>query len=149
VRAHIRVHSAPLEVSKTQLAGRILRLYAYLYHFVFALFLLGLSLVALMSSNTLKLPILPWQGEAATQWLLWGSILGLVSIGLAVTGVFRYLFPLWALAVLIILVRGYILQPIPFSGADEFQNAMLLTAGALLAFLASLTLFTANRRRRA
>ena len=126
-----------------------MRLYAYLYHFVFALFLLGLSLVALMSSNTLKLPILPWQGEAATQWLLWGSILGLVSIGLAVTGIFRYLFPLWALAVLVVLVRGYILQPIPFSGVDEFQRAMLLTGGALLAFLASLTLFTANRRRRA
>ena len=126
-----------------------MRLYAYVYHFVFALFLLGLSLLALTSSNTLKLPVLPWQGEAATQWLLWGSILGLVSIALAVTGIFRYLFPLWALAVLAILVRGYILQPIPFAGVDEFRSAMLLTAGALLAFLASLTVFTMNRRRRA
>ena len=127
----------------------MLRLYSYLYHFVLALFLLGLALVALLSSNTLKIAALPWQGEAATQWLLWGSILGIVSVVLAVTGIFRYLFPLWALAVLVLLVRGYILQPTPFAGPDDFRNSMLLTLGAFIAFLASLTLFTMNRRRRA
>ena len=127
----------------------MLRLYSYLYHFVLALFLLGLALVALLSSNTLRLPILPWQGDEATQWLLWGSIVGIVSIILAVTGIFRYLFPLWALAVLVLMVRGYLLQPVPFSGPDEFQRVLLLIGGALIAFLASLTLFTMNRRRRA
>jgi uncharacterized membrane protein len=127
----------------------MLRLYSYLYHFVLALFLLALAVVALASANTLRIAVLPWQGEAATQWLLWGSILGILSIVLAVTGIFRYLFPLWALAVFVILVRGYILQPIPFSGPDDFRNAMLLTLGAFIAFLASLTLFRMNRRRRA
>lgn len=112
-----------------------------------ALFLLGVSLVALLSSNVLKIPILPWTGAAATQWLLWGSIFGLLSILLAVTGIFRYLFPIWALMVLAVLVRGYILQPIPFPSADEFQQAMLVTAGGLIAFLASLTLIPWNRRR--
>lgn len=125
----------------------MLRAYSYLYHFVMALFLLGLSIIALLSSNTLKIPILPWTGEAATQWLLWGSIFGLLSVVLAVTGIFRYLFPLWALAVVVILIRGYLLQPLPFSDKDEFQTAMLLTAGALIAFLASLTLFTMRPKR--
>ena len=125
----------------------MLRAYSYLYHFVLALFLLGLSLVALLSSNTLRIPILPWSGEAATQWLLWGSLLGLLSVILAITGIFRYLFPLWALAVLAILVRGYVLQPIPFADRDEFQTAMLLTFGALIAFLASLTVFTMRPKR--
>jgi hypothetical protein len=125
----------------------MLRFYSYLYHLGLALFLFGLSTVALLSSNTLKMPILPWTGAELTQWLFWGSIVGLISVGLAITGIFRYLFPLWALVVLVLLVRGYILQPIPFASTDEFQNAMLLTGGALLAFIASLTLLTIRPRR--
>jgi hypothetical protein len=125
----------------------MLRAYSYVYHVVLALFLLGIATVALLSSNTLRIPILPWTGEAATQWVFWGAILGLLSVILAVTGIFRYLFPLWALAVLVVFVRGYLLQPIPFEGKDDFQTAMLLTGGALLAFLASLTLFTMRSRR--
>jgi hypothetical protein len=125
----------------------MLRLYSYLYHFVLALFLLGLSLIALLSSNVLKIPILPWSGSQLTQFLLWGSLAGLLSIVLAVSGIFRYLFPLWCLVVLVLLIRGYLLQPIPFEGKGDFQTAMLLTFGALIAFLASLTLFTVRRRR--
>ena len=125
----------------------MLRAYSYLYHFVLALFLLGLSIIALTSSNTLKIPILPWTGDAAVQWLLWGSLFGLLSVVLAVTGIFRYLFPLYALVVVVLLIRGYLLQPIPFDGKSDFQSAMLLTAGALLAFLASLTVFTMRTRR--
>ena len=125
----------------------MLRAYSYIYHFVLALFLLGLATIALLSSNTLRIRILTWTGEAAKQWVLWGSIFGLLSVALAVTGIFRYLFPLWALAVVVVLVRGYLLQPIPFAGKDEFQTAMLMMAGAVLAFLASLTLFTMRPRR--
>jgi hypothetical protein len=125
----------------------MLRLYSYLYHLGLALFLLGLSIVALLSSSVLKMPILPWSGAELTQWLFWGSLVGLLSIVLAVTGIFRYLFPLWALIVLVFLVRGYILQPLPFAGEDEFRNALLLIFGAMLAFLASLTLFGMRPRR--
>ena len=125
----------------------MLRAYSYIYHGLFALVLLGIATIALLSSNNLKIAILPWTGDAATQWVLWGSVFGLLSVVLAVTGIFRYLFPLWALAVLVLLVRGYLLQPIPFAGKDDFQTAMLLTGGALLAFLASLTLFTLRPKR--
>ena len=125
----------------------MLRAYSYLYHFVLAVFLLGLALIALLSSNTLKISILPWSGEEATQWLLWSSLFGLLSIVLAVTGIFRYMFPLWALLVLALMIRGYLLQPIPFADRSEFQMAMLLMGGALVAFLASLTVFTRRPRR--
>lgn len=125
----------------------MLRFYSYLYHLALALFMLGLSTIALLSSNVLKIPVLPWTGSELTQWLFWGSITGLLSIVLAITGIFRYLFPLWALIVLVMLVRGYLLQPLPFDGKDEFQKVLLLIAGALIAFLASLTLFTIRPRR--
>lgn len=128
--------------------ARIFRILAYLYHLIFALYLLGISLVALISSNTLKMPFLPWSGEALTQWLLWGSVTGIVSIVLAVTGVFRFLFPLWALAMLVVLIRGFILQPYPFDDKAMFTQILWLIGGALLSFLASLTLLSLRAHRR-
>ena len=127
--------------------ARLLRVYSYLYHLALALFLLGISLVAVLSSNRLRLQYLPWSGDELTTWLLWGSILGLVSILLAISGIFRYLFPLWSLVVLVLMVRGFILQPVPFATRGDFYLAMWLLAGALLAFVASLTLLRIRPRR--
>jgi hypothetical protein len=121
--------------------------YSYLYHFALALFLLGLSSIALLSSNTLKMPMLPWTGTELTWWLLWGSVIGIVSVVLAVTGIFRYLFPLWSLIVLVLMVRGYLIQPYTFAGQDAFESTLWLLGGALLAFFASLTLFRIRPRR--
>jgi hypothetical protein len=123
--------------------------YSYLYHLVLCLFLLGISVVAMSTSNTLKLSMLPWTGADLTSWLLWGSLAGLISLILAVTGTFRFLFPLWALTVLILMVRGYIVNSYTFAGRSEFNTVMWMLAGAVLAFLASLTLFRATRTRRA
>jgi hypothetical protein len=131
------------------LFAMILRVYSYLYHLVLCLFLLGLALVALLSANTLLMPMLPWSGAGLTQWLLWGSLTGLISLALAITGVFRFLFPLWTLTVLILMVQGYLIKPYTFEGAPDFYSALILIAGALIAFLASLTLFRSRRPRRA
>jgi hypothetical protein len=125
----------------------MLRFYSYLYHLVLALFLLGLASIALISSNQLKLPMLPWSGSELNQWLLWGSLLGILSVVLAVTGIFRYLFPLWSLVVLVLMIRGFLIVPYPFANQDAFYNAMMLIGGAALAFLASLTLFRMRSKR--
>lgn len=125
----------------------ILRVYSYLYHLVLCLFLLGLAIVALISSNTLRLPMLPWSGGELTQWLLWGSLVGLISLLLAITGKFRFLFPIWALVVLFLMTQGYLLKPYSFEGTSTFYSVLVLIAGALLAFLGSLTLFRSRRRR--
>jgi hypothetical protein len=125
----------------------MLRLYSYLYHLILALFLLGVAVIAMISPNQLKMPMLPWSAPELKYWLLWGSLLGVLSIALAITGIFRYLFPLWALVVLVLMVRGYLLTPYPFPQRDAFYTALLLIAGALIAFLASLTLFRLRPRR--
>ena len=125
----------------------ILRLYSYLYHLVLALFLLGISAIALTSHSSLNLGMFPWTGETLTRYLFYGSLLGLVSLLLAITGVFRYLFPVWALVVLVLMVRGFLLAGYQFSGKDEFNRVLFLIAGALLAFFGSLTLFRAKKRR--
>ena len=129
--------------------SKILRALSYIYHLVLAIFLLGMATVALLSANQLRLEMLPWKGDDLAQWLLWGSILGILSIILAVTGIFPYLFPLYALVVFIMMFRGYMLQPYTFAGKESFYFTLWLLAGALLAFLASLTLFKFRRRRAA
>jgi hypothetical protein len=127
----------------------ILRVYSYLYHLVLCLFLLGLSLVAVSTSNTLKLTMLPWTGAELTTWLLWGSLAGLISLILAITGTFRFLFPIWTLTVFVLMVRGYLLKGYTFENKAAFYSVLWLIAGALLAFLASLTLLSVRRTRRA
>jgi hypothetical protein len=91
--------------------------------------------------------VLPWKGDELEQWLLWGSIAGLLSVILAVTGIFRYLFPVWALVVVVMMIRGYLLQPYSFGGTDPFYQTLWLIGAALLAFFASLTLFGRRKRR--
>ena len=127
--------------------GAILRAYSYLYHLALSLFLLGISAIAMMSDTNLLLPMLPWTGETLVASVFWAGIFGIASVLLAVTGFFRYLFPLWCLVVLVMMVRGYLLQGYTFSGSDEFYRVLALIAGALLAFLFSLTLFRARKRR--
>ena len=127
--------------------AKILRLLAYLFHFILALFLLGLASIALMSNRPLHLDMLPWKGENLSTWLIWGALGGLASVVLAVTGWFRYLFPLWTLVVLVLMVRGYLLQPYTFEGKDAFYQTLYLIGGALLTFLISLTLFRSRNSR--
>ena len=128
--------------------GLLLRIFAYLYHVILALLLLGLGIAALsMGKDNLNLGMLPWEGSRLTQSLLVLGVVGLLCVLLAVTGWLRFLFPLWALVILILMVRGFFLSPYTFPGEDEFQEAIWLTLGALVAFLASLTLF--GRRKRA
>lgn len=128
--------------------GAVLRLYSYLYHFVLSLFLFLLSVVVLLGGrHNLVLPMLPWQGSALTYWVLGLSLLGLLVTLLAATGVFRFLFPFWCLFVLVMMVRGFFLSPMHYTGADQFRGVVWLTVGAAGAFLSSLMLFKRRQRR--
>ncbi len=117
----------------------ILRIYSYLYELALALFFLAISFIAIASGATnLYLPMFPWQGAILNRWLLGLSLLGILATLLAMTGWFRFLFPLWALTVVILMVRGLFLGSYGFSGPDQFQGAVWLVVGAIGAFLGSL-----------
>lgn len=126
--------------------GLLLRLYSYLFHLILCLGLLGLGIAASASGKALTLPMLPWEGYKLTQALLALGVIGLVCLFGAITGLFRWLFPLWTLVVLALMVRGLFLSSFNYSGPDEFKGALWLTLGALGAFLSSLSLFTKRRR---
>ena len=125
----------------------LLRLYSYLYHLVLTLILIAISGIAIASDvHTLNLAMFPWKGDELIHWVFYGSIAGLVTIALAVTGVFRYLFPVWTLIVFVMMVRGFLILPYTFTGKDEFYKVVWLIAGAFVAFLGGLTLFRSDRK---
>jgi hypothetical protein len=106
----------------------LLRLFSYLFHGILALFLIAVSGFALASGTpSLELGMLPWTGLTLARAVLVGAIFGLITVLLAVASKWRLLFLLWSLAVVVLLIRGYI-----FSGY-HFQPGGLSTAAALTA----------------
>ena len=131
-----------------RLLGLILRVYSYVFEFFFSVLLLLLGILDASTGNTIELGMLPWKGVELTHWLTGLGVVGVICTVLAVGGWFRYLFPLWALFVFVMLFRGYFLTSYAFSGPAGFREAALLTFAALLAFIGSLTVLgRANPRR--
>jgi hypothetical protein len=122
----------------------LLRVFCYLFHTILSLALLALGLVAVTSHvSDMKLETLPWQGTQLNNLLIGLGILGLLSVLLAITGAFRLLLALWSVYVLGLLVRGvFFTSTVTFSGREDFHNWLLLVAGAILALIGSLTLFS-------
>jgi hypothetical protein len=120
----------------------LLRVCGYIYHLVLCLFLLGLAILGPASGrNNLKLPMLPWEGEALTRAVTILGAVGIVCVLLAITGKLRWLYPLWALFVFVMMFRGFFLSSYSFADASQFKFDVWLTAGALIVFLVSLSLF--------
>jgi hypothetical protein len=111
----------------------LMRVFSYLFHGLLTLFLLGLSIVALSSGQTLQLEMLPWQGRPLTWWLFAAALAGLASVILAICRKWRPLFFLWSLVVLGMMARGFFFSHYYFAGPPEFHRALYLTAGALIA----------------
>ncbi len=116
----------------------IMRIFSYLYHLILGLFLLAVGTIALFASNvTLQIRMLPWDDPTLTYLVFFGSLIGVVSLVLAVRGKTRILFRLWTLVVFVAMVYGYFFTRFGFRGADDFRNAMLLMLGALIAVVGS------------
>jgi hypothetical protein len=122
-----------------------MRFYSYIFHGLFALFMLGISGIAMASGTPLHLDMLPWTGPAGTHILMAAGAIGIVVILLALKGTFRFLFFLWSLAVFAMLVKGFFLSPYQFDGG--FKAAALLTLGALLAILGAWFVMTRSTAR--
>ena len=113
----------------------LMRYFAYLFHIVLALLLLALSGVAISTgTGSLRLGMLPWSGETLNYVLIGSALFGLLTVALAMKGVLRFLFLIWAFLVFVILVKGYIFSRYTFQ-PNEFRIALYLIGGSLLALL--------------
>jgi hypothetical protein len=115
------------------LVKALLRLFAWVYHGVLALFLLALSGLAIAADmHSLKLRMFPWEGESLTWWLLGLSLTALILVVLSIRRVARSVFFVWALAIFVFQAKIYIFSGYHFGGGD-FRTALYLIAGAALA----------------
>ena len=111
----------------------LLRFFSYLFHGILALFLVAISGLTLASgAQNLHLGMLPWTGSTLTVVVFLGSICGLVTLVLAVRGVLRPLFFIWSLAVVVLMVKGYIFSSYHFA-AGEARTSGYLMAASLVA----------------
>jgi hypothetical protein len=118
--------------------GLLLRFYSYLFHLAASFFFLALGFVSAVSSSPLHLDAIGLPPEKALLGVFALGLVGLVSTLLALTGTFRLLFPAWAAVVLWLMIKGFFLSPMAFSGPADFRWAILLTLAAVGAFFGAL-----------
>ena len=110
----------------------LLRIFSYFFHALLTLFLLAVSGLTLVSSpGSLHLGMLPWTGPTLVYVVFLGALTGLACLVLALFNRLRALFFVWSLAVLVLMVKGYI-----FSGyhlaPGEARTALYLIAAAFV-----------------
>jgi hypothetical protein len=127
--------------------GILLRLYSYVFHLALSAFLTGAALIAATSHQELSLGMLPFDSEHMISRVALLGLLGLVCTLLAITRVFRYLFPLWAALVLYLMVSGFLFSSYSFAGSSAFKTGMWLMLGALAAFFGALWVLKPRRGR--
>ena len=111
----------------------IVRYYSYIFHGLLALFLIGVSGMALaVSPASLRLDMLPWTGATLTYVVFFCGLFGLLTVVLAFFRKMPVLFFVWSLVVLIMMIKGYIFSGYGFE-PGAFSTAVELTVGALLA----------------
>ena len=127
----------------------IVRLFSYVYHTLLALFLIAVSGLSLATGQSLHLDMLPWTGSTLTWTLLLASIVGLVTVLLAVSGALRFPFFLWSLIVAGFLIRGFLFTGYRFEpGSGGVKTAVYLIVGSLIALLGALWQMMQRSERR-
>ena len=128
--------------------GFLLRVWSYVFHLVLSAFLLGIAMLASSSHAALKLAgLLPFTDEKMITGVVTLGIIGLLSTLLAITGIFKYLFPVWTAIVLYLMTKGVIFSSYSFAGESAFKAMLWLLFGALGAFFGGLWVLKPRRGR--
>ncbi len=126
----------------------LLKFYAYLFHWVLSTFLIGLAILAASGHQMLRLDMLPFEQPVLVSRISLMSLIGFISIFLALLRIFQIVFPLWSLALLVLFVWGFFFTSYSFKGPIGFGGALLLIVMTIMAFIGSLTVLMPKRRDR-
>jgi len=126
----------------------LLKLYAYLFHLGLSTFLIGIAILAKASHQALHLEMLPFNQERMISRVSMLSLAGFICIFLALVRIFEFVFPLWSLAVVVLMIWGFFFTSYSFNGIHGLGWAVLLIVAAVLAFFGSIVVLMPQRRRR-
>lgn len=121
--------------------GKILRLFGYVASGGLCFFLIGMSLVVLLSdSGSFSLELVPWwTGRELAKWLLGAGLFGLLASSLAASGRLPVLQLLWTAAVFGTLAYGFYWSNYKWEDYDGFRSSLNMTGAAFTAFVGSIT----------
>ena len=126
----------------------LLKFYAYLFHWALSTLLIGMAILAASSHQMLRLDMLPFEQPVLVSRISLMSLIGFISIFLALLRIFQIVFPLWSLALLVLFIWGFFFTPYSFKGPIGFGGALLLIVMTIMAFIGSLTVLMPKRRDR-
>lgn len=113
--------------------GYLLRFYSYIFHLLLSLFLLSVASIAVASHQSLNMLMLPFPQDTMLRGLFTLGAIGLLATVLAITNMFKYLFPIWGAIVVYLIIRGLFFSTYIFPNAAMFHGALWLTLAALFA----------------
>jgi hypothetical protein len=126
----------------------LFKFYAYLFHLALSAFLIGIAILSTASRQPLHLEMTPFDQEKMISRVSLLSLIGFICIFLALVRIFEFVFPLWSLAVVVLMVWGFFFTSYSFHGLRGLEWALLLILGALLAFFGSVLVLLPKRRKR-
>jgi Na+/glutamate symporter len=130
------------------LLSGLLKVYAYAFHLALSGFLLGIAILARKSHQPLHMEMMPFDQARMISRVSMLSLLGLTCIFLALVRIFEFVFPLWSLAVVVLMVWGFFFTPYAFGGLGGLEWALTLIAASLVAFFGSILVLLPQRRNR-
>jgi len=125
--------------------GLLLRLYSYLFHLVLSVFLLGLGGISASTRQPLNLRMLPFTQEDVVRGIVVLGAIGFFSTLLALTRVFKYLFPIWAAVVVYLVIHGFFFTAYTFAGVQALHGALWFSLAAIIAFVGALWVLPRRR----
>jgi hypothetical protein len=127
--------------------GFLLRAYSYLFHLILSLCLIAVALLSTSGEQLRLSGLLPFNANNVVRGLLVLGAAGLVSAFLAISGIFRYLFPIWATLVLVLTVRGIFFSSHAFPDRRAFEDALWFALAVLAAFFGGIWVLKPRRGR--
>jgi len=127
--------------------GLLLRFYSYLFYLTLSFFLLFIALLSALGSHSFDLSMFPFGDEHMLRGIVGLALTGLVCTLLAVTRIFKYLYPFWALAVLYLVLKGFFFGAYYFPGDEALRHALWLIGAATLALVGAIWVLKPRRGR--
>jgi hypothetical protein len=127
--------------------GFLLRAYSYMFHLILSLVLIAMALLTTSGEQLRLTGLFPFNAYHIVRGLLVLGAVGLLSTLLAISGIFRYLFPIWVTAVLVLTIRGIFFSSYSFPDRQAFENALWFALAMLAAFFGGLWVLKPRRGR--